>query len=266
MTDEQGKVLTKDDIGVSIDPSSWTEPVQTFPGLVVESNYRLAPDSYKAETEFRPAITEDLPQWSLKIKRLDAVLVTPEGEEVDAIRYGGIDLKKWSPSEGKVVKINPNFAKEHFVVTEWTKIAKDVEPPEILEGRIFMFSYWANKRFGRMSSRNVIVPASTLSVDYVFPGEIQSIQIQAKDDDATNDSTDGGSVLSHDDAVEAVLAILPGMGADLSSPADKTAILEAIPAEARLNAIVTGIVTGTLLEELLGDGRINKNEAGVFVA
>jgi len=261
MTEGDKVILTAEDIGVSIDPSSWTEPMQSFPGLVLSSCYRLAPESYKAKTDFREAIEGDLPQWDLRIKRLDAILVTQDGEEVDAIRYGGIDLKKWSPSEGKVVKINPNFAKEHFVVTEWTKIAKDVEPPERLEGRIFMFSYWANKRFGRMSSRNVIVPASTLPSDYVFPGEVQKIQIQSRDEDEDTEETGSGSVLSETDAVEAVLSILPGMDS-----ADTTAILEAVPAEARLNAIVTGIVTGVLIEELVSGGRIGKDEAGVFVA
>ncbi len=257
MTEE--KVLTQADIGISIDPSSWKEPVQEFPGLVVESQYRLAPDSYKKATEFRPAIEDDLPQWSLRIKRLDAIFVTPEGGEADAIRYGGIDLRKWSPSQGMLVDINPNFAKEHYIVTEWKRIVKDIEPPTILEGSMFMFNFWANKRFGNMTSRNVTVPTSILPPEYVYAGEVQRIQLTARDDEA---ETTTGKTMDLEAATNAVVEALPGL-----KVGDAQGILAAIPEDARaVNAVVSGIVTGDLIDDLIDSGRIGKNDEGVFVS
>src|SRR3989304_44466 len=119
---EDEKVLTSADLGVSIEPGTWVEPKQTFPGIVVVSRYRLASDEYKKATQFRPAIADPLPQWEFRVERLDARLLLPDGSQAPAIRYGGVDLRKWSNREQALVPISSAYAKEWFIVNESRKV------------------------------------------------------------------------------------------------------------------------------------------------
>ena len=256
---EEKEHLSAADIGVSIDPATWKEPVQTFPGIIEASEYRWASDDYKKETEFRPRIDEQLPQWHLVVVRMDAVLITSDGEEVPARRYGGIDLRKYSKAEGGLVDINPRHAKEHFIMTEWKKVALEIEPPDPLVGRKFIFNYWQTKAFGRNVGRNVLVPVQVLSPDYEYDGEIQRIQLPPRENVEEGEVTAGTTPPTEDTLEAALIEALKGKTKD-----DHQEILSSLPEWARTTSIVTGVATGSLIDKLVEEGKVSVSGDGKF--
>jgi len=246
---------------VSIDPATWEEPKQTFPGLVVESQYRLADENYKKATQFRPAITEPLPQWSCRVKRLDAILELPDGSRADAIRYGGIDLKRWSREESRLVNISARYPKEFEISSEWKRVFGQTQPPEILQGRMAMFDFYPSKMYagGRFAASNVLLPVSVLPPDYQYTGEVRVIKVPEKPTDgAAGDGAPvpgpaSGPALSEDQALDVLVAnVLPGQRAN-----QVAAIIGSLPPELRsFNSIMEGLASGRLIPRLQSEGRI----------
>ena len=226
---EDEKVLTSADLGVSIEPGTWAEPKQTFPGIVVISRYRLASDDYKKATQFRPAIADPLPQWEFRVERLDARLLLPDGSQAPAGRYGGVDLKKWSNRENALVAISSAYAKEWFIVSESKRVFGKLEPPDALVGKKAMFDFYPTKTFGgSIPSRNVLVPTELLPPDYEFKGEIQIIQVRARDGE------EGGAEVAETTASVAQAATEPSDSEVLpyfagKNAKDPAAIITALP-------------------------------------
>ena len=266
MTEATSDIDIAKQFGITIDPATWEDPKQTFPGIVVESNYQLASDKYRAATKFRPAIEEDLPQWHVKVQRLDARLVLPDGEQIDAYRYGGIDLKKYVSQRdggGMMVNISSRFRKEWFIVSEWKRVFAQTQPPEILIGRKAMFDFYPSKAFGGpMPATNVLVPVSILLPDYEFDGEIQLITVRARDDAAAGPTLDADAedvpgdgptpTLSREDALERIITeVLPGKNVK-----NAAAIIMALPKELNIPVLLSELATGKLFETLTAAGRI----------
>ena len=263
---EEGKALTSADLGVSIEPGTWVEPKQTFPGIVVVSRYRLASDKYKEATQFRPAIADDLPQWEFNIERLDAKLLLPDGSQAPAIRYGGIDLRKWSNRESTLVPISSAYAKEWFVVSENKRVFGKLEPPEALVGKKAVFDFFPTKSFGgSIPSRNVLVPTELLSPDYEFTGDVQIIQVRAREgDEARSDdaSSDAGTPTPAATPEPTDAEVLPHLAG--KSTSDPAGIITALPAELRSAKVLNGIATGTLFEALKAAGKIAVADDGTI--
>ena len=241
--------------GFSIDPSTWVEPTQEFPGQVKVSRYKWANDAYKAATPFRPQITEPLPQWDLQVKRLDASLLLPDGSKADAIRYGGIDLKKYSKRVGGLVPISAVNAKEYFIMESWKGIAGTIEPPTRLEQMNFMFTLHLSKKFGGPTpSKNVLVPTSVLPPDYTYDGEVQVFQVQAREGDSQGDqgpteSSAPTTLLGEDEAWDKLADILVGTNAN-----ETAKLLQGLPAEMRLPPIMSGLATDKAVKRLVDEG------------
>lgn len=267
--------------GFSIDPSTWMEPKETFPGIVLVSEYRWCTDKYLDEVTLRianqaqltidkvlellkaanPTGVAKIPQWDLRVKRLDTILQLPDGSQADAIRYGGFDLVKWSNRDNTFVAINPNYGKEAFISGGWKKIAGHTEPPTILVNRMFTFDYFPSKKFGgAMPAKRVLVPTEVLPPDYKFTGEVNIIVVPDRGDtvatgDAGGTTASGGAgvpVLTEDVAIELLITtVLPDQNAKQAAK-----LLAALPQELWIPSIQSGIATGKLLDMLAAEGRI----------
>ena len=270
MADEQGTIERDPEIvkalgGITIDPATWQEPKETFPGEIVESTYRLAPPEYRAATEFRPAIEENIPQWDLRVKRLDAIGVRPDGEQVELIRYGGIDLKKWSNAEKAVVPVSSRFPKEHNIIAEWKRVFGTLEPPERLRGVKAMFDYYETKSYGRVLAKRVLLPVAILTPDYKLAGEVRIINLKAREEEAQG----GGETvavpldsLSETDALTVLASqYLPGKNVNNTGE-----LVNGLPQNLRLGAIVAGLATGKLIQSFKEQGLITVDEAGLIAA
>lgn len=255
--------------GVSIDPATWEDPKQTFPGVVEVSHYRYASDEYRAATQFRSAIPDPLPQWDLRVRRLDAVLLLPDGSQVAAFRYGGIDLKKWVEREHRLVLVSSRFPKEWFIASEWKRVFGQVSPPENLVGRKAIFDFYPTKGFGgSMPARNVLVPVQVLPPDYEFTGETQIIPVREKGDDGSTPAT--VSVAPSDEDASAsgtvpasfdLVAFLTGKNRN-----DPATIISSLPVDLRQPGIVSGLATGSLIDALSKDGQISIADDGTITA
>ena len=270
--------------GFSIDPESWVEPKESFPGKVLVSAYRWSDPKYldgvvgrivkdSAGTEqakspeqvleglaaVNPQHIPQIPQWDLRVKRLDTILQLPDGSQADAIRYGGYDLVKWSNRDGAFVQINLNYGKESFIGGQWKKIAGTTEPPSVLEGKFFNFDFYPNKRFGgSMPAKRVLVPTQVLPPNFTYSGEVNTIVVPDRGDGAaaaenTESAAPGVTTLSGDEANAALCAFLIANNCDTSNSAG---ILTELPAELRGPDVLGGIANGELVKRLESEGKI----------
>ena len=270
-------------VGFTIDPESWVEPKESFPGKVLVSAYRWSDPKYldgvvgrivkdSAGTEqakspeqvleqlaaVNPQHVPQIPQWDLRVKRLDTILQLPDGSAADAIRYGGYDLVKWSNRDGSWVQINLNYGKEAFIGGQWKKIAGTTEPPSVLEEKFFNFEWYPNKRFGgSMPAKRVLVPTSVLPPNFTFDGEVNTIVVPDRGDSVEAESTQvaatGTATLSGDEADVALAAFLIANQCDTSNSAG---ILTELPAELRGPDVLGGIASGEIVKRLESEGKI----------
>lgn len=259
--------------GVSMDQSNWIEPKSQFPVRVEVSRYRLASDEYRAANKFRQAITEPLPQWDLRMVRLDARGRSKQtGEEFPLVKYGGYDLKKFDQESGKLVPLTKRNRKEAFINEHWTNMANQMgvrmADPTVFEGKAFMVDFYRAKSFGGPTpAKNVTVPVQLLPDDYVYQGDIQIIEIDTSNRDG---SGAGGSdiqpattnQLGQEEAFKKLAELLNGR--NLSSEGAVPTFLNELPQELRLPSITAGLVTKTLLPELEQKGFITVGADGTI--
>lgn len=268
--------------GFSIDPSTWMEPKESFPGLVLASEYRWCADKYLDGVVTRIAgqahLTQEavlaslkvvnptgvarIPQWDLRVKRLDAILQLPDGSQADAVRYGGFDLVKWSNRDNVFVPINPNYGKEAFISGEWKRIAGQTEPPTVLTGKFFEFDYFPSKRFGgSMPAKRVLVPTKILPPTFQYAGEVRIIVVTeraeatgepATDDGTTTPTGSAVTLLTEEEAVNKLITeVLPGKNSNQA-----VSLLATIAPELRVPTVLNGLATGELIKRLAAEGRI----------
>ncbi len=256
--------------GVNIDPATWEDPKQSFPGEIVITEFRMASDKYRAKTEFRPAITEELPQWDLRVKRLDATRQMLDGSYEDSFYYGGFDLKKWNvrvnDGAGGLVPLSSRYPKEWFITTAYKNVFGTVHPPTVLLGKKAMFDFYPAKAFGTVTARRVLVPASILAPDFEFTGEKVIFKEREKEDGDATEGTDAAvssngavELLSHEAAMELIPALVVGLKAG-----DVAGIIEKLPQNLRLPEILTEIATQDLWARF--DGKLTVNTEGVLSA
>ncbi len=260
--------------GLNLDPGTWEDPKQTFRGIVMVSEIGFASEEYRAATEFRPAITEPLPQWNYRIRRLDAQRSELDGSIGEVFYYGGHDLKKFNArandGQGGLVPLSARYPKEWFISTENKKVFNTIHPPENLIGKIAMWDYYQTKAFGSVTAKRVLVPASILPPDYTYTGEKVTFQAREKEGEAgveasadgvaqNGTATNGTAMLSIEQAKAILPALLVGQKRD-----DPASIIAAIPAEARLPEVLSGVATQDLLKEFVEEGTIVIAEDGLI--
>lgn len=285
MTEEKTDAQVEGPVGFSIDPESWVEPKESFPGKVLVSAYRWSDPKYldgvvgrivkdSAGTEqakspeqvlemlagLNPQHVPQIPQWDLRVKRLDTILQLADGSQADAVRYGGYDLVKWSNRDGSWVQINLNYGKEQFIGSSWKKIAGTTEPPSVLQDKFFNFDFYPNKRFGgSMPAKRVLVPTSILPPNFTFTGEVNTIVVPDRGDaaeaaaESTQSAAPGTATLTGDEADVALAAFLIANQADTGNSAG---ILTELPAELRHPDVLGGIANGLIVKRLESEGKI----------
>ena len=283
--EEKDDAVVEGPQGFSIDPESWVEPKESFPGKVLVSAYRWSDPKYldgvvgrivkdSAGTEqakspeqvleqlaaVNPQHVPQIPQWDLRVKRLDTILQLADGSQADAIRYGGYDLVKWSNRDNAFVQINLNYGKESFIGGQWKKIAGTTEPPSVLENKFFNFDFYPNKRFGgSMPAKRVLVPTGVLPPNFTFSGEVNTIVVPDRGDGAeaaaesTESAAPGTATLTGDEADAALSAFLIANACDTSNSAG---ILTELPAELRGPDVLGGIASGEIVKRLESEGKI----------
>ena len=275
--------------GFSIDPSTWSEPVIKFPGLVVRSTYRWCDEKYldvrlttigqqaNRTREYLEASLKEanpqgealIPQWDLRVKRLDEGGILSDGSLVDFIRYGGYDLVTWDQRESKFGPVRLNQGKAAFISNEWKRVAGSVHPPENLEGKMFNFDFWPTKRFGgSMPAKNVLIPTAILPPTYVFAGEVRLVTIPDREADtgaagATEEAPTlvgtPATITDYEALAKLIYEVLPGRNAK-----DAAGIMQALPPELRITSILMGVSSGEILKTLEAQGKITIDTDGTI--
>lgn len=258
------------------DPAKWEDPKESFPGIVEVSEITPVSTDYLEKFCSVREITGDarekilansFPRWDLRIKRLDCELQLPDGSRVAANRYGGFDLRKWDSKKGTLVHLNSRHAKELEVRTAWQKIVGALEPPSILVGKMFMFDFYGTKNIRNWPYNNVIIPTTVLPPDFVFEGERRVIVVTRSEDDEASDNgipadaVGAVEMLSEQAATDAVALAIVGQKAK-----DPAGLIGALPDNAKLGSLVTGLAAGTLVPMLVEAGKVAVDGDGVIVA
>ncbi len=269
MVEAGNQEAEKEDYGFNIDPANWEELKETFPGKVVESTYQVPNEKYRAATSFRPEIPEELPngtkiiQWSCVVERLDAVFVNPEGEQNPVRRYVTVDSHKWNPRKRVWAPMSRAFKKETYITSTWKKVFGQIQPPEILVGKIALFDLYRDKDFGgQYTARNVLVPVQVLSPDYTYDGDVQLIQTRGEGERTEGEgqtAPSSNNLLSDEEAIEALIPLLIG-----KEKASVATILSSLPSEIRTSTVMTGVATGSLIDTLEAEGKIKVDGDGLI--
>lgn len=255
--------------GFSIDPSTWVEPKQTFPGKIIVSRVRWSDEKYNQATEFRPALPRAVAQWDVRVQCLDRMYLLPDGSQAEVVRYGGVDLEKWSSRDEAIVPIHAGFAKETFVTAEWKRVFGTTEPPESLVGKFAEFEFYAAKRMGGRGriAKNILVPTAVLTPDYTFTGDVELIQVtreqEARDGEGTGAEapTDTEAQLSDEETTRVLVDFL--VGRNVAGDNAAAGLIGALPTTLRTQAVLGGIASGDLVKELVDQNRITVGADGV---
>jgi hypothetical protein len=244
--------------GFSIDPSTWVEPKQTFPGKIIVSAMRWSDEKYNQATEFRPALPRPVAQWDVRVQCLDRMYLLPDGSQAEVIRYGGIDLQKWSARDEAIVPIHAGFQKETLITGEWKRVFGTTEPPEILVGKFAEFEFYPAKRGARgRIMTNVLIPTAVLPPDFTFAGDVELIQVTREQQESRGTDAEATTEASTtpeapaEEVAEQLVNFLVGQKAD-----NAAAIIGALPDTLRTQSVLGGIASGDLLKELVDQKRI----------
>jgi len=250
---------------LSADSAQWEEVKETFPGEVIVSQYDYRPDEYLQKYAARRQIV--LPEgfrmryWDYRIKRLDASIILIDGSRVDAIRYGGYDLAKWNPRQGRMVPLNSFHRKEQQISSANKQVfgLDSLDPVSQLIGRKAMWDFFLSKNIGGPNpASNVLLPVATLPADYTFTGTPIEIQqkVREEDSEATSLSVDGATEgiqpINEQEAIDKIVTFwLPGKTKD-----SLVSQIATLPTGTNLASIITEIATGQLVERLVAEGQI----------
>lgn len=258
------------------DPATWEDPKESFPGIVEVSDIIPCSEEYLEKfcsvrditgATREKILAESFPRWDLRIKRLDCVLQLPAGDQVPAMRYGGFDLRKWNREQAALIRLNSRHAKEHMVRTAYQKVFGAIQPPSVLVGKKFMFDYYGTKNIRNFPYTNVVVPTTVLPPEYEYEQEVRVI-IVTRDQDAggTEEAADNGTgteeKLSETAALDIVAAAIVGQKAK----GDPAGLIGAVPDNAKLGTIVTGLADGSLVDTLVKGGKVAVGDDGVIHA
>ena len=249
---------------LNLNPDEWVDPTETFPGKVVASAYRMADEKYKEANQFREAITEDLPQWDLRIERLDAEY----GSISPVVLYGGVDMKVLDKRSGKLIDVSSKNFKSFTILSAWRAVFGRMDKPEDLVGKFFMFERKETMKIPGFASglaKNVILPVSILEDGYVFTGTKQTREFTPKDDqeeeaEGGEDGTRSLVPVLTDEEIKARLAV----ELDGKEVAGLASVLGTLPPELRTNQTVNRLINGELVKEMEEDGLITVNGSGVI--
>mgnify|MGYP001586362490 CR=1 FL=1 len=276
MTDEV--TLAAAPVGFSLDPASWVEPKEEFTGIVEVSTFTWAREKYETEKLTRIAQQNDvtvgqlqqalgvanangeqhLPVYQLDVRRFDVIFQRPDGSQAPVLVYAGYDLLSWNGRSGQWQGVSQTFGKAAFVGPEWARVAGQLHPPEVLQGRMFEFEYWQQKRLGKFPTGNVLIPTKALTPDYQYAGEVRIALVR---DDTERDAVPGDTdaangaiaqTLSVEDATTRIVnEILPGLNANSA-----VGIISALPPELRLPELMNSIALGEFAKNLEAAGKI----------
>ena len=247
----------------ALDPSTWEEPKELIPIVVVKSEYRWSDAKYNAATSFRAALPRPIQQWNLELERLDAEFALLDGSRAAVIIYAGSDLEKLQ-KDGTLTKIMRTRGKENYIVGAWTQhfgVAALVPDPSTIVGVKLMVARYREKDItgNGFFAKNVTVPVETLAPTYTFTGE--KLVFQQQRDSNVNDSdvqsaaaagiiVNGG--VSKDEAAELIGAFIR----DNDVTEFDTGVFghPAFPVVARIEPFISAFATGNARETLAGFG------------
>ena len=260
----------------SIDPRSWIEPKETFPGRVLVSAYRLCDPKYMEPNQFRTVrLPRQIWQWDLRVERLDAVYQLPDGSQVPVVRYGGYDLERYNARTGTIDPTNLRSNKEVLIGNAWVTCFTTIEPPESLVGKMADFEFYPSKRISRNVAKNVLLPIKALPPDWTFVGDKEVFVVTREAQEARQAAAGGGGSAAQSTAsttaptgvvvsVAAATMQLPELlhGKNRN---DIAGLINSLPSEVRHGDIIDGLISGTLIEQLARDGKITLGADGTIV-
>ena len=245
------------------------QPSEVFPGEVIVSEIRYCDEKYMAETNFRPAFPRPITQWDLRIKAYDKVIQLPDGQRVDAIRYGGYDLEQMRQTyEGgqptgqwELVPVNIRSNKAALISGTWETVVGNIQPVTKLLGLKAMFEFFPQKRVGRRTASNILLPVTVLSPDYVYTGDVQVIIKRAPEGEEISEGVRTSASSINSALTEEVLVQLPALLAGVDST-QSGALVAAIPPNLRSGELINGLLDGSLIETLIKNGALTKTADG----
>jgi hypothetical protein len=277
MTDEitAGVTAITAPLGFSIDPATYVEPKEQFPGIVETSTITWAREKYETEKltriaqqneitldELRAALgkanvngEQRLPVYQLDVRRFDVIFQRPDGSQAPVLIYAGWDMLNWSNRNSAWQGVSATFGKAAFVGPEWARVAGQLHPPEILASRMFEFDFWQQKRLGKFPTGNVLVPTKALAPDYQYTGDVRIALIKAEAETTPGDTDTAGVTATTVDLSLAthriITEILPGLNVNSAAT-----IVQAVPPELRLPELMNSIALGEFTKNAEAEGRI----------
>lgn len=252
------------DFNVSaLDPSTWEEPKELIPVVVVKSEYRWSDAKYNGATAFRAALPRPIQQWNLELERLDAEFALLDGTRAPVIMYAGADLEKLQ-KDGTLQKIMRTRGKENFVVGAWTQhvgVANLVpDPGKIIGMKLVVARYREKDITGNgFFAKNVIVPVETLTPTYTYMGD-KRVFTQTRPNDVNEGDVQSAAAAGFGGAPsiskeEAAAKIGSFLSANSITDLDSAVLGHPdFPAEARIEPFISAFATGSALETLAGFG------------
>lgn len=252
----------------SIDPSTWIEPKETFPGVVILSAYRHCSPAYMEPNNFR---TQRLPrpivQWVLHVERLDqAWQSTADGSITPYVYYyGGFDLERLNTRTGEIEPINLRANKEARIANAWKSLFGTIDPPEPLVDKKATFEFYPSLRMQRGNvAKNILLPIAALPPDYGFTGEKRLITFTPKEDSGVpTDGQGSAAAVAQTVPFEEALTRLPELISGLNVN-NLAGIVNALPPEFRSSQLIDGIISGTTVKTLQDSGKIAVGADGLI--
>jgi len=251
MTDEE-TLLSPD---ILLDPATWAESYEEFPGKVIECRFRPSGEKYNETL----GLMRPIKQWQVIVERLDAIYDLPDGTTAPVRVYLTIDLER-QVGQGPNARIVASLKKDTeskgtFCVGAWIKAGFDIgRDPSTAEGTVAMFRRWRSKQFGTLTAKNLLIPTEKLPAGYSYEGEISRFVVQQSE---TLEEAAAPAAVNFED----VAAKLVGQPAD-----DPDVALLSDPVFAGNASLKTALVSGKPVTDLQEKGLITVDDGVIALA
>ena len=195
---------------ISLDPTKWVEPKETFIARLAVCQYSDTDQSKTSPANGEVTFTEylGLPrpkrQWRVVWERLDAVFVNKDtGERTPVKRYMTIDLERYDEKTRTWSAVPKGNNKAFFTINKWSEKKVLLHPkPEANEGMVMEVEFLRSKMFGGNTAKDIGYPVRVLALPgqaFEYRGEVEEIEF----DPSKHADSGAGAGVSLDDAAAA---------------------------------------------------------------
>ena len=251
-------------VPISLDPSSWAEAFEDFPGKLMVCERRMSDERYTNEIAKLPRPVQ---QFYVEVQRYDAVFVdAATGKRRPAVAISNVDLETKNRS-GRIVQMPVGKNKATIMLSNWAKAKVSLgvtwESPKVHEGKNFMFRLYRSMTIvptrPDFRATNVLWPLSPLPNDYKYDGEVQEWIVQARGEDLAA-SAEAVATVEHASREELIEGLIGEPAATFRGN-----LLQREPFKRASGSDKTKLVSGTFAREAMDEGLLGVDDEGNLV-